>query len=80
MYERDRHKDRQTDRHRMTAKVALDAIIARQKLLKSANFWLAYSKNNKNGDVFLGHIKTRRLSTAMFRPKRHLADPARHCY
>jgi len=31
MYERDRQTDRRTDEHRMTAKTALDASIARQK-------------------------------------------------
>ena len=31
MYERDRQTDRHTDGHRMTAKAALDASIARQK-------------------------------------------------
>ena len=31
MYERDRQTDRQTDGHCMTAKVALDSNIARQK-------------------------------------------------
>jgi len=35
MYER----DRQTDRHRMTAKAALDASIVRQKLLVQYFLW-----------------------------------------
>jgi len=44
MYERDRHTDRQTHGHRMTAKAALDASIARQKplllqIMCRSTFW-----------------------------------------
>jgi len=56
MYERDRRTDRRTDGHRMTAKAALDAIIARQKLQYNILFtW----------DNVMGHVTPLQLCVCM---------------
>jgi len=70
-HERDRQTDMQTDRHRMTAKTALDASIARQKCELSTNSWLSIddccsSNNNCDGGRCSLPHKAPHISESMF--------------